>query len=63
MPVYDPPMTSPVPLARQQCINPDCSASIGVGEILTACRDAVLLQSLRKRGVTVTAVDAGGAGA
>jgi DeoR/GlpR family transcriptional regulator of sugar metabolism len=34
-----------------------------VCEIITGCRDAVLLQSLRKRGVTVTAVDAGGAGA
>lgn len=25
------------PVARQQCLNPDCNASFGVGEILTAC--------------------------
>jgi DeoR/GlpR family transcriptional regulator of sugar metabolism len=34
-----------------------------VGEIITGSQDAVLLQSLRKRGVKVTEVDAGEAGA
>jgi len=37
-------MTAPSqPVARQQCLNPDCAASFGVGEILTACPDCAEL--------------------